>query len=332
VTRQSVRHLPVGMFGAVMGLAGLGLSARLAAPLFPGTLRAPAYFTELWVGLGALALAVLLPAYLAKLIRYPGAVREEFVQPVQLGFCGTLPLALALVGGGVGPYAPQWGSALWWAGVAMLLALQIWALSRWLAGGIELAQVNAGWMIVLIGGIVVPGPGLALGHGEAARFMFGVSAAVAPLLMALVFARAVVGPALPEAMRPSWFILLVPPALVYAHGEVFYRLEALETLFFLAVVLVLALLVYARRFLRWAFGPPWWSFTFPLDALAWASARYAQNHPEPAWKAVAAASLLLATIFVALVLAMTALAFLRGTLLAPPAGAPSPRSASSPAA
>ena len=42
------------MYGAVMGLAGLGLTARAAAPLFPGVFRAPAYFTELWVGLAVL--------------------------------------------------------------------------------------------------------------------------------------------------------------------------------------------------------------------------------------------------------------------------------------
>jgi len=328
LSSQSIRFLPVGMFGAVMGLAGLGLSARLAAPVFPGVLRAPAYFTELWIGLGALALAILLPAYLVKLIRHPGAVREEF-NPAQMGFCATLPLALALVGGGLGSYFPFLGSVLWWAGATLLFAFQVWGIARVLAGGIELAHVNAEWMILFIGGIVVPGPGLALGHGDAARFMFGVSAAVSPLVMGLVFYRAVAGPALPEAMRPSWFTLLVPPALIYAHGAVFYGSEPLEALFFFAVVLAIALLFYARGFLRWAFGPPWWSFTFPLDALAWAAARYAQAHPEPVWKAVAAAALALATIFVALVLVRTILAFARGTLLAAP---PTARSAASPAA
>ena len=37
------------MYGAVMGLAGLGLTARAAAPVWPGVFRAPAYFTEPWV-------------------------------------------------------------------------------------------------------------------------------------------------------------------------------------------------------------------------------------------------------------------------------------------
>ena len=66
--------------------------------------------------------------------------------------------------------------------------------------------------------------------------------------------------------------------------------------------LVLALLVASRDLLKWPFGPAWWAFTFPLDALAYAAARYAQDHPSPLWKGVCAATLLLATIFVALVL------------------------------
>jgi tellurite resistance protein len=299
----SVRDLPIGFYGAVMGLAGLGLTARAAAPLFPGVVRAPAYFTEVWVALGALALLILLPAYLLKALRYPKAAREDFTNPVQIGFCGALPVGMSLVAGGVAPYSPDLGNALWWISFALMLAFQAWALVRWLSGGIELAQVNAGWLIIMVGGIVLPGPGIALGHVEASRFIFGISAAATPLLMALLFYRAVLGPPLPEVLRPSWFILLVPPSLVYANGVALYAgLSFLENLFFFSLVLAAALLVYARNLLRWQFGIPWWAFTFPLDALAYAAARYAQDHPSALWRGVAAVALALATLFVLLVL------------------------------
>jgi tellurite resistance protein len=298
-----IKTLPIGMYGAVMGLAGLGLSARAAATVFPGVFRAPAYFTELWVALGALAFAILVPLYVAKLIRYPAAVREEFTNPAQLGFCGALPVGMSLVAGGIAPYAPGAGSVLWWIAAVLLLAFQVWALCRWLSGGIELAQVNAGWLIIIVGGIVVPGPGIALGHVEAARFLFGASAAAAPILMALLFYRAVLGPPLPEGLRPSWFILLVPPSLVYANGVALYQATPfLENLYFFGLVLAAALLVYARSFLAWPFGPPWWAFTFPLDALAYAASRYAQEHPSSPSRAAAAATIVLATLFVVVVL------------------------------
>ena len=285
-----------------MGLAGLGLSARAAATVFPGFVRAPAYFTEIWVALGLVALLILLPSYLLKLIRYPQAVKEDFTNPSLLGFCGALPVGMTLVAGGLAPYAPAIADAVWWIGVLLLFMFQIWALLRWLAGGIELARLNAGWLIILVGGIVVPGPGIALGHVEASRFFFGVSATIAPVLTALLLYRAMVAPPLPEALRPSWFILLVPPSLIYANGVALYSLEFLEILYFSGVVLALALLVYARNFLRWPFAPSWWAFTFPLDALAYAAARYAQSHPSMPWKLVAALALAVATLFVVVVL------------------------------
>jgi tellurite resistance protein len=291
--KLKLKDVHIGMYGAVMGLAGLGLSARAAAPVLPGTIRAPAYFTEPWVLLGALALVLLLPLYVVKLFKHPAEARKDFTNPALMGFTGA-------------PYFFPVANFLWWAGFVLLVIFQVWALSRWLSGSIELAHVNAGWLIVLVGGIVAPGPGVALGHEEASRFVFGVSAAAAPLLMALLFYRAVLGAPLPEPLRPSWFILLVPPTLVYANGMLLFPGSVfLENLFFASLVLVVSLLVVSRSFLRWQFGAPWWAFTFPLDALAYAAARYAQDHPSTLWRAVCAATLALATAFVLIVLFRT---------------------------
>jgi tellurite resistance protein len=303
---------PIGAFGAVMGLAGLGLSARAAAPVLAGAVRAPAHFTEPWILLAALAFAWLLPAYLWKLVRAPQAVLEEFADPSRMGFCATLPLGMTLLGGGLAPYLPAPASVLCVAGAVLLLGLQAWALWRLLAGGIELARVNASWLILFVGGIVVPGPALALGHEDLARFSFGVSASLTPFATCLVLFRAVLAPPLPEAMRPTWFILLVPPTLIYANGIALYRDFAfLGSLYFLALVLATALIAYARGLARWPFGAPWWAITFPLDALAFAAAHYAGSHPGPLWMWLCAATLLLATLAMLLVLARGALALRR---------------------
>lgn len=302
---MTIKHLHIGMYGAVMGLAGLGLSARAAAPLFPGTFRAPAYFTELWVLLGALALLVLLPLYFLKLIFHRQAVKDDFTDTGLIGFCGALPVGMTLVAGGIGPYAPAFASGLWWAGCALLACFMVWALARWLSGTVELAKLNAGWLIVLVGGIVVPGPGIGLGHAEASRYFFGVSASACVLLMPVLFYRAGAVAPLPELLRPTWFILLVPPSLIYANGVALFAFEPFEVLYFFGTALAVALCVCSRNFLRWPFGPAWWAFTFPLDAFAYAAARYAQSHPSLLWKSVAAIAILLATLVVSLVLLKT---------------------------
>lgn len=297
--RLNIQQVPIGMYGAVMGLVGLGLSARSAATVLPGYVRAPAYVTEPWVALGVLAFLILVPLYLAKVVRYPAAVREEFTNPLSLGFCGALPVGMFLVGGGLAPYWFGLADAIWWIGFAMLLAFQVWTITRWLAGGIELAQVNAGWLIIMVGGIVAPGPGIALGHADASRFIFGISATAAGILMPLLFFRAMAGAALPDRLRPSWFILLVPPSLIYANGIALYpRSELLELLFYFGLALAAALLIGWRRFLASPFSPAWWAFTFPLDALAYAAAHHASDHPGGWWKAACAVTLVLAAAFV----------------------------------
>ncbi len=286
-----------------MGITGLGLAARSAASVWPGVVRAPAYVSEPVVALGVLVFFVLSILYLKKILLHAKSAADEFTNPVTIGFCGALPVAMFLVGGGLAPYARTVADVVWWGGFALLLAFQVWALCRWLAGGIELAQVNAGWLIILVGGIVAPGPGITLGHLEASRFIFGVSAAGALPLMALLFYRAVVAPPLPAPLRPSWFILLVPPSLIYANGlALFASVYFLEALFSAGLVLALALLAASRDCMKWPFGPAWWAITFPLDALAYAAARYAQDHPVPLWRGVCAATLLLAAAAVLLVL------------------------------
>jgi tellurite resistance protein len=298
------KELPVSAFGAVMGLAGLGLALRAAAPLFPGVVRAPAYVSEPVVALGVLALAFLLSAYLLKIIYNRKAVLEEFTNPATLGFSAALPVGMTLVAGGLAPYLASLAGIVWWAGCLLMAALQVYGIARWLDGKVPLDKLNGGWLILLVGGIVVPGGGIGLGYAEAARFFFGFSACGAALLVPLLLARAALAAPLPEALRPSWFILLVPPSLIYAHGLAFFpQALFLESLYFAGLVLAAGLLVYARGFWRWPFGPAWWAFTFPLDALAYAATRYAQEHPSGPWKAVAGAALLAATLVVALVLA-----------------------------
>jgi len=153
---------------------------------------------------------------------------------------------------------------------------------------------------MLIGGIVLPGTGLPLGNIEMSRFCFGVSAALAPLAMGLVFYRTVAGPALPEAERPGLFIFLVPPSLIYFNGMALWGPTlgpALEAVFYAALLIAIALLCASWTFLVWPFSATWWWFTFPLDAFATAAAHYARFHPGGPWSKIAGTALFIAVAF-----------------------------------
>jgi tellurite resistance protein len=281
-------------FGAVMGITGLGLACRAAA--------APRWLAEFWVVLGALVCGLLLLGYFFRLLTDTRGIAEEFGDPARLGYCATLPIALTLVGGGLQPSMPRLANGLWWVGAALLLAFQALSLARWLKGGIALERINGGWLVMLVGGIVVPVGGLPLGHPEMSRFCFGLSAALAPIVMALVFYRTVAGPAIPEGQRPAWFIFLVPPSLIYVNGLALWGTSfspALEALFYAALILGVALLMASWTFLVWPFNPLGWAFTFPLDALALAAGHYARGHPGGPWSKIATTALVIAGLFVA---------------------------------
>lgn len=299
-----LKNVAMGWFGAVMGLAGLGLACRGAAPV----VKQPPAFSEVWVALGALTALVLLLALFFKLIVDFKALREEIADPARLGFCATLPIGVTLVAGGLQPYAEEVARVIWWCGAAPLLVFQIWTLARWLHEDFELAHVNGGWMIVLISGIVMPSAGVPLGEDGMSRVMFGISTAATPFVMGLVFWRTVIGPRIPDALRPTWFIFLVPPSLIYANGLALYPGApglGLEAMFFSTLLLVPALLLASRGFLRWPFTRAWWAFTFPLDAVAGAAANYARSHPGGPWPAVTAIALGLAILFVVIAIYKT---------------------------
>ncbi len=317
---QSLRYLPVGLFGGVMGIEGFGLASREAPA---GLLRMA---SEFWVWTGVAALALLLCAYVAKVVRYPRAAAEEFTDPARMGFCSTLPLALVLCGGGLAAYAAGAAQLAWWTGACLFLGCQLWGIRRVLCG-VQLAEVNPGWMIMFIGGIVVPGTGVGLGNVELSRFLFGASTAVAPFVMGAVLYRIVLGPPLPPPMRPTWFILLVPPGFIYANGQLLSNEPAgvfLNGCFFAGLLLMVGLFMASVRLRAWPFGVAWWAFTFPLVGIGVAASRYARSQPTLLWVAIADAVLVAALAFIVVVGVRTILACLNGSLLAAPGAVTGP--------
>jgi tellurite resistance protein len=148
-----------------------------------------------------------------------------------------------------------------------------------------------------------------------ARFMYGAAIIAVPFVVGMIFFRIVAGPPLPDALKPTCFILLVPGGLLYANypsmsGEV--PLYALAGTFYCGVVLLAGLLVFARKCFAWPFGPAWWAFTFPLDAMAVGAVQHARRTEGPGWQVLTAALLFLATVAVTVVLVRTLAALVRG--------------------
>ncbi len=305
-------RFPAGLFGAPLGLTGLGLMLREAAHDLP----ALSWFAEMWLAIGGLAFAACVICYALKWIRHADAAREEITDPLRMCFVSAMPVAGSLVAGGLAPYVPVAAHALWWLSAVVFICLQVYGISRWL-GGIDFAQIHGGWMIMLLGGLVFPPSAVALGHVEMARFMYGAAIIAVPFVVGMIFWRVVTGPPLPDALKPTCFIMLVPGGLLYANypalsGEV--PIFALAGTFYCGVMLLAGLLVFARRCFSWPFGPPWWAFTFPLDAMAAAAVQHARRIHGNVWDALSITLVCLAVLAVIMVLLRTLGALARGKL------------------
>jgi tellurite resistance protein len=324
---QSVRFMPVSIFGAVMGVAGLALVSRNAHQV----LGVPNWMAASFGVLAMLMLVGLLVAYALKWVRHRAEVIAEFANAGQLAFFGTVPIALALTAGCVTLIASDFTPALtrvalllWWIACALWAVLAPIALARWLRGGVELAQVNTGWMIMLIGPVPMAVGGLAAGELESARVMFGIGLVFSSLVMVLAFIRTIIGPPLPLGVRPMSFVLLVPMGLVYALAPSLWDVPnsyLLETLFYFEIMLAVALFIASRDWMQWPFTPAWWGLTFPLDALAAAALAYAKFNSGVLPTALAWITWGIALAVVMVVLVRSLVAFAGGTFFGPPKAA-----------
>jgi tellurite resistance protein len=317
---QSVRFVPVGAFGAVMGVAGLALVSRQAHQI----LGVPAWIAEAWAALAVLLLVALIAAYAAKILSHRKAVMAEIDNPGQLAFFGSIPIALSLAGGCLAPYALSLAKPLWWIAVVVMVVMQIFSLSRWLRGGVDPAQVSTGWMIMMIGPMPMAAGGLAIGELESARFLFGIGLIATPFIMGMAFQRTIIGPQLPDGARALSFILLVPAGLTSALVPGLWNVPGhylLDALYYFDLILCAGLLVASRNCHQWPFTPGWWAMTFPLDALAAAGLIFAKLQPGQPALLLAWVTWGLATVVVLVISIRTIIALSRGKMfVAPKAG------------
>jgi tellurite resistance protein len=287
-----MKYPPLGLFGAVMGLVGLGLAARAAAPLFPGLFRAPAYFSEPWIAAGALLFVILLPLFLFRIAT--GRAKADFVEPERMGALGLVAVSLMLLAAGFAPYQPALADVTWWTAIVLYGAGLTWGLVRLFQLGLATPRLTPAWIVLLVGGIVSPSAGILLGHEAVAKWVF-CAGVLAGLLLVVPLAKR---PRLPEPGRPSWFILLAPPALIAVHGGALFRHPALVVALWIAVGVLAVLLYRARSLLRVPYSETLWAITFPLDAFALAAARQALAEQSHFWRGVAGFALVLAILAV----------------------------------
>ena len=308
-------RLPAGLFAIPVGLFGLAAAWRRARA-FDWPFAEP--LESLLSGAGAALLLLLLVLYAAKCLRHPQVVATEFANPVAGSLMALIPLSLMLASVSFG--AP--GSAAWLALVLVALALQgivaIRVVSILATGSLPAAFVTPALYLPPVAGGLVGAMALsALAYPGWAALLFGMGLASWALLEVRVLNRLFEGP-MPEALRPTIGVELAPPSVAtLAAGTIWPELPGEVLIVGLGVAAGPVVAVMARY--KWWHNVPFsvgfWSFSFPLAALAGAVVEVVRRG---GWPPLVGGIALTAASTVIAILAVRTLALLvRGRLLPP---------------
>lgn len=299
-------HLPVTLFSIVMGLAGLAIAW---GKVLAGT--ALAQPGSLAIGIIASGvLILLLLCYATKIVRHRAQVVAELHHPVRINFFPTLSISLLLLSVVWQPW-PSVALPLWLTGAALQLGLTLLVMSSWIHHGhFAIHHASPAWFIPVVGNIVVPLSGSHFGFIELSWFFFSIGLLFWLVLLTIVMYRLFFHEPLPQRMTPTLFILLAPPSVGFvAYTSLIGGLDqGARVLYYSALFLALLLANNAARFWRTPFFLSSWAFSFPLAALAIASARMAQLGQLPLLNRLAQGLLLLLTLIVLWLVARTLMA------------------------
>jgi len=311
-------------FALVMGLCGLALAWKSAAPLLGDV----AVGIALVVGVLALGVFVVVGvASLVRLQRYPEAVQEDLRHPIRHAFFAAIPISMMLLAT-VAHALELRGLAvhvLWLGGSLLQVWVTVWALGSWLQGapaGKLWPSITPVLFIPVVGNVLAPLAGVGLGYSSWAYAQMGIGMLFWPVVLALLIARVIQHSPLPDRILPTWMITVAPPA-VLGIDMLHAGLPAVAGgLWGVALFFVLWAGTLAKRMVSQPFALPFWGLSFPLAAFSALSLQLA-NTADYGWLQVPALVALAVTSLVIFGLVLGTVRGLRnGSLLAPEVVAP----------
>jgi tellurite resistance protein len=319
MTSPWLARLPAALFAIPVGLFGLAAAWRRARG-FGWSFADPAGSALAWAA--AAILVVLLALYAAKCLRHPTVIRAEFSHPVAGSLMALIPLALMLATICFG--AP--GDRAWLALLLFALSLQgivaIRVVSILATGALPAATVTPALYLPPVAGGFVGAMALStLGYPGWAALLFGMGLAGWALLEVRVLNSLFEGP-MPAALRPTIGVELAPPSVAtLAAGTIWPLLPGDVLIVGLGVAAGPIVAVMARY--KWWHNVPFsigfWSFSFPLAALAGAVVEVVHRGGWP--PLVGGIALAVASTVIAVLAARTLALLARGELLPRPAQA-----------
>lgn len=311
----SIKNLPINLFGAVMGLAGLSLAWQSASEYV-------AYAQMIGAVIGGFAILVfiaLVAGYLTKWVKYPAAVKAEFNHPISGNFFGTVTIALLLLSAVVGSASTLISQGLWMLGSLLTMILAAIVLSRLLSGNQESQYAVPAWLIPGVAAldIAVTGAHMPMAWAyEFNLFAMAVGSVIALVFFTRIFSRLVHEPVMAKGMTPSLMILIAPFEVGFlAYTNLFGSVDYFASVLFYFGLFLFGVLAFKVFRQAAPFSPAWWAISFPIAALSNAALKYADAKGGVILEAIAYLILAFLTIALAVLTVKTLKILFNGKLL-----------------
>ncbi|MGE4318542.1 MAG: SLAC1 anion channel family protein [Deferribacterales bacterium] len=263
--KNRLRNFPVTLFSTVMGVTGLAI-AFLRYGAVMQTDMSPAKYLLFAVSVW---FVIVLTTYIAKLIKYPEAVKEEFFHPVKLNFFPTMSISLLLLSIGYEGISHEASRYLWMLGTVIQITFTFIIIDIWFFGDFKITAVNPAWFIPVVGNILVPVSGVNHAGAELGWFFFSIGIVLWIALFTTVVYRMIFHEQLLAKFLPTLFIMIAPPAVGFiSYVKLTGSLDPFSRiLYYFALFITLMLFSMFRRLKKVPFYVSWWAYTFPLDAM-----------------------------------------------------------------
>ncbi len=275
-----LKYFPAPLFAVVMGLSGLAIAYQKAAAFF----GYPKIIGTSLVYLTIAVFTIFAVTYLAKLIKYPEEVKEEFSHPVRINFFPAISICFLLLSIALHKMSPVASKVLWYIGAPLHLFFTLYVIRYWIVKNLEIKHSNPAWFIPIVGNVLVPITGVNYGGIEIAQFYFSIGIFFWIVLFTIILYRIVFHHQMPAKFLPTLFIFIAPAAVGFisyvkiaegvaniTNGVVHtqYIIFDFFAHFLYDVGFFFTLLVFFmfRLFVKVPYAITWWAYTFPMAAM-----------------------------------------------------------------
>lgn len=263
-------YFPISIFAMIMGLSGLTIAYEKAENILAWTIQPSLFF----LALTSLLFLLLALMYVAKFIRHPQAVKQEFKHPIKVHFFPAMSISLILLSIAYYDVHVTTSFWLWFVGAVWHLLLTLTIVTMWIQHTtFDIKHMNPSWFIPAVGNILVPVVGVQHASSEISWLFFSIGAGFWIILLVIFFNRIIFHHPMPEKLLPTLFILIAPPAVGFiAYIKLTGELDAFaRMLYYFGLFTLMLLLVQLPLLTKVKFYLSWWAYSFPMAAITIAS-------------------------------------------------------------